>query len=291
MPLSWSADGLSTHLRGRLATIRSAIDDIESATDPSPESLHNLHRDLRRLWVESGLWHALLAEARQEESLAIRQRIRRLSRLVGEVRDFDVGIQLVAGAATAPSSRETSVMLVGAQHRMQDDARLGRELLRAYIRTERDSGLYDAVERLVSEPLPGRPVHRLEQMVDRQGRRYDRRVRRSFRRARAHPQLRRLHRLRGRLRQDRYFREMLAALARSKNTGVPRRLARLENELGGLNDLAVLGRHVKRQGPEVQDAVWADELRQKLRERRRNAVHDLGRRRTRVAVRSLSDRA
>jgi hypothetical protein len=83
---------------------------------------------------------------------------------------------------------------------------------------------------------------------------------------------------------------MLGALDGTNRSGVPRRLARLENELGRLNDLAVLARHVKRQGPDVREAVWAGDLREKLQERRKQAVRDLARRRTKVAVRQLRGR-
>src|SRR5208337_1461825 len=55
--------------------------------DPSPERLHRFHRDLRRLRIELRVLHHVLGPAGKSVAEDLGRRLKRLARLVGEVRD------------------------------------------------------------------------------------------------------------------------------------------------------------------------------------------------------------
>jgi len=154
---------VAREIAGILEEATTAVDHVVASAHPSPESLHRLHRQMRRLRTGLALWEALLPSAERELLHPLDVRIKRLSRLVGRIRDRDISLSLLQRFAGKTTSRRDLERLDRYRTRVQDDARTGRELLRAFLRSERQARLLDDVaERLRSLPRSGsfRDPHR-----------------------------------------------------------------------------------------------------------------------------------
>jgi CHAD domain-containing protein len=206
---------------------------------------------------------------------------------VGEVRDFDVHLSLLdqVDARDEPSAvrghREELV------RRLADDARIGRELLRAYVRAERDAGLLSELEHTLSRTVTaGRPALGTAWI----GRQLDARrapLARAFRRAARRPTMGRAHRLRVQLRRTRYLFEFLATVGGVSTVRYPRRLADLQQRLGKVHDLDLLVEWVEGLSSDLRDAPWAKGLRGRRKVERRKLREELERRSLRDVIRRL----
>lgn len=241
---------------------------------PSDERLHQLHRALRRLRLGVELWQDLLPAADRGSAAALERRTKRLARLVGEVRDRDV----VIGLFDAIPRRPASPTATGRYHRflgrLREDARTGRELLRASLRTERDAGLFDAIRAALARPSGARAAARLGRLLVAASGEHHERVRRAHRKATRRPTAERLHRLRIHLRQFRHVHELIRLVAPSAAVRIPASLRGLQGRLGHLHDLDVA---IATIDPELDASPWADRLRSDRRRLRHGVRLELER--------------
>ncbi len=131
-------------LEHRLDLTLHELDRLVVAPRPAASALHRLHRDLRRLRVGIAVWARLLPKAPRSELEGYDRRLKRLARLVGGVRDRDVTLSLLADRSLPGGPRERA-RLTQVRRRLGDDARVGRELLRVFLRAERDAGLFEGI--------------------------------------------------------------------------------------------------------------------------------------------------
>jgi hypothetical protein len=152
--------------------------------------------------------------------------------------------------------------------RLRDDSRTGRELLRAFLRTERDAGLF----RYIGDTLRLRPrptaTTDLSRLMALENRTHDEKVRRAHRRASRRPSSNRLHRLRIRLRQLRHVSDLTRTIEPRAAHPIPVVFRRLQDRLGRLHDLDVA---LATLDPELDSSPWASDLR-KIRRRVRTAA-------------------
>lgn len=249
-----------------------AVDEVLRWPHPTPESLHRLHQDMRRLETGLDVWQQLLARRDRDLLQPLDVRVRRLSQLVGRVRDRDVAIGLLERAGGKPYPRRELRRLELYRTRLRDDARTGRELLRAFLRAERDAHLFDRVKESFHVPPPARRSHDLPRLLARSHVARRKRLERAHRRARRKPSAARLHRLRIRVRGVRHLSELSSKIAPRANPPFPSALRRLQGDLGRLHDLDVVIRGLD---PEVRTTEWADGLRRKRRRQRRRIAKSL----------------
>jgi len=260
---------VAREIAGILEEATRAIDYVVASAHPSPESLHRLHRQMRRLRTGLALWEALLPSAERELLHPLDVRIKRLSRLVGRIRDRDISLSLLQRFAGKRTGRRDLERLERFRTRVQDDARTGRELLRAFLRSERQARLLDDVgERLRSLPRRGsfRDPHRAVTLAHA---RTHENLRRAHRKALRRPSMERLHRLRIRIRRARQFTDLAVALDPRHERAFSSSLARLQKDLGDLHDLDLV---LVGLDEEVRRTAWADALREERRRRRREIL-------------------
>jgi len=255
-----------------LGDVLRSVDEVLKPPHPTPESLHCLHRDLRRLGVGLSIWQELLARRDRELLRPLDARLRRLSQLVGRVRDRDIAIGLLErsdGKAYPP--REIR-RLERYRTRLRDDARTGRELLRAFLRAERDAHLFDRVQESFHAPLPARRAADLPRLLARSHEENRDRLEKAHRRARRRPSIGRLHRLRIRVRGVRHLSEISTKVLPEEAAPFPAVLRQLQGDLGRLHDLDVVLAGLER---EIRSTAWAAALRKKRRRQRRRIVDRL----------------
>jgi len=253
-----------------LDEVSRAVDSVVAAAHPSPASLHRLHRQMRRLRTGLALWEALLPSAERELLHPLDVRIKRLSRLVGRIRDRDIALALLQ-RYDAHRARGRDILRVARYRaRVQDDARTGRELLRAFLRSEQQAHLLDDVaERLRSLPRSGSFRDPQRAVALAHARAYDT-LRRAHRKALRRPSMERLHRLRIRIRRARQFSDLATALDPHHRPPFANPLKSIQEDLGDLHDLDMVLVGLER---EVRDTAWAEALRDE-RKRHRKAILD-----------------
>lgn len=266
-----------------LAEVRRGTDRVLDRPTPTPATLHRLHRDLRRVRVGLRFWRETLPVPQQARWTALDRRLRHLARLVGQVRDRDVAVDLLSEVTDAAESAEDRERLSRFRTRLRDDAGIGRELLRAALRAARDGGLFDELEREVTAArasAAGR-TFRLERLLTRHRADLHAKVARAHRRARRRPSTDRLHRLRIRVRRLRQLADLESALEAAGAVAVTRPLRRLQEDLGRLHDLDVLW---LRLDPSLRATRWARALRRERRDLRREVLALLDRSRPKRAA-------
>ncbi len=142
-----SPEVLARYVRERLTAATASTDRVIHRPYPSAEDLHDLHRDLRRLRTLAGVAARIGRRPGRRAWPPLNMRLRRLTQLVGDVRDLDVALVLVDRfLGDVPSSDSTeSNALWTLRRRLRDDTRTGRELLSATLRAERHAGLFEEV--------------------------------------------------------------------------------------------------------------------------------------------------
>jgi len=249
-----------------LAEVTKAVDLVVASPDPTPESLHRLHRQMRRLRTGLGLWEALLPSAERGLLHPLDVRVKRHSRLVGRIRDRDIALSLLERFDRGRTSHRDLLRVERYRTRVQDDARTGRELLRAFLRAERQARLLDDVgERLRSLPRSGtfRDTRRAVELAH--ARTYDN-LRRAHRKAVRRPTMERLHRLRIRIRRARQFSDLAVLLDPRHERPFSSSMVKLQKELGDLHDLDMI---LVGLDDDVRRTAWADALCQERRRRRK----------------------
>jgi CHAD domain-containing protein len=279
--------GVGQRVSARLAVVERAADALIRHGSPSEERIHRFHSELRRLRVESRVWRSGLSPAQVELLTGLDRRLAELARRVGEVRDADVHLNLLGKVGRPDEPDRTRRHREELYRRLQDDARIGRELLRAYLRAEIEAGVFAELRGTLAREGSNerRPLStgRVRDEVARVSERLERATRRAARR----PSVKRAHRLRILLRRARYLLEFLATVPGADPPRYPGRLVRLQRTLGRVHDLDLLEDWVDGLAPELKGSPWARELRATHRASRRQLRSELGRGSIRSAVRAL----
>ncbi len=238
--------------------------------DPTPEQVHRLHAELRRLRVEHRLFRSLLRPDGTDRARALDRRLAEVARRVGTVRDADVELHLLE--PTPRGTRSAAASPGDLVRRLRDDARIGRELLRAYLQAELRAGLFEGLGATLAQPLDRKAAARFPEAEVERARR---RLLRAFKRARRQLSERRAHLLRVQLRRTRYLMEFLGTVPGAGRGEYPKRLARLQHQLGRLHDLDVLHGWIEGLAPALQRSEWArrtDAVREATRQRVRREL-------------------
>lgn len=229
---------------------------------------------MRRLRVGLELWGQLLREKDRVPVAALARRTKRLARLVGQVRDRDIVLELLE--RTRPSDPDPAEARSFQQFwgRLKDEARTSRELLRAFLTTERDAGLLRSIaESLKVTPRAHAAADLARLMAEENRARHDK-VRRAHRRASERPSSERLHRLRIRLRQLRHVSELTRSVVPAAAHPIPTSFRKLQDRLGELHDLDVALATLE---PSLDRSAWAADLRKVRRRVRVSARRELDR--------------
>jgi CHAD domain-containing protein len=265
---------LAAQIRGSLEDVTAQIDEVVGRPHPTPEQLHELHRAMRRLRHALGLWESVLRPRDRTLMKPLDRRLGRLARLVGRVRDRDVMIALIEGGSL-PTPRAADAPLVARlRARWRDDARTGRELLRVFLRSERDAHLFEQLSATLT--LPPRPegVPSLPALLDQEEAARRERVRVAHRRARRKGSMARLHRLRIQVRRLRHLGELRGELDPSRPRLPPPVVRKLQSELGRLHDLDIVLDGI---GAQLSAREWGESLRRERRRLRRSIETSLHR--------------
>ena len=232
-------DELGRRLVDQLDGVRRLADRIVDDPRPSAEAVHRLHRDLRRLRVGVSVWRRTGGADRDGRLRASDRRLKRIARLVGAVRDRDVARAVLRSAGSTLSPEERKEFRDLSRH-LEQEARVGRALVRTALRAERDGGLFDGLRSAFAAAPPHRrddDVLRYLEEVRAEG---PAAIRAAHRRARRRPTSRRLHRLRLRVRRWRALTELADAIAPGFAPPDPGALRALQARLGRLHDLDVV---------------------------------------------------
>ncbi|MFZ0698881.1 MAG: CHAD domain-containing protein [Thermoplasmata archaeon] len=270
---SLSPSALARYVRERLTTTAASTDRVIQRPHPTAEDLHDLHRDLRRLRTLAGVAERVGRPAGRRVWPALDARLRRLTQLVGEVRDLDVALTLVDRVLEGSPASETSEdsALWTLRRRLRDDTRTGRELLRATLRAERQAGLFEEVAVALGGSITAPTTEAIARGLEEQRRRLERSARRARKRSVRRPSPERLHEVRVRVRRWRYLSDLQDALQGTPSSTFPRRLAAVQRRLGELHDRDVLAQRLDQLDPDHRREPWA----RAFHEERRRMRHDL----------------
>jgi CHAD domain-containing protein len=236
----------------------------------SPEAVHDLHRDLRRLAILLSVWERLVPAERAVTVDELARRLRRLARLVGRVRDRDVTAGLLEPSARGRDPRWGEFL-----GRLREDREAGRELLRAFLTSERQAGLLDRLaETLAVEPRAG-AARSLERILTDIRHRRQARVDKAHRKARRDPSAERLHRLRIRIRQWRHL-AALESVVGSRRNPVTSGWQQLQGRLGRLHDLDVALATIPEELGSAPVALRLTERRRRVRLEVRRSLERMG---------------
>lgn len=268
-----SEAGRLERLRGELERlVRAAAQGAEAVIQrpqATPGSLHNLHRDLRHLRTGLAVWRELVPRSQRDPLATLDRRLRRLARLVGEVRDRDVAVDLLGSVEAFAHRRRDQERLERYRGRLRDDARTGRELLRALLRSETDGRLFDGVAAFLAGPVGAVATRAVFRRLSEHRSRGHEKLVTAHRKARKRPSMDRLHRLRIRVRRLRQINNLAGAVDPATTETVAGSLRSLQQGLGRLHDLDVL---FERLDPTFRETRWARALRKERKRQRRRIV-------------------
>ena len=254
---------LARELERLLAEVAGSVDDVVDRTYPSPESLHQLHREMRRLRHALSIWERLLTTRHRALVRPLDRRLKRLARLVGRVRDRDVMIELIEGPSLPRPSGPDVEAVARLRARLRDESRTGRELLGVFLRSERDAHLFEGLrEGLELRTRGASGAHLTHLLNDEQARRHDD-VRVAHRKARRRPNSARLHRLRIQVRRLRHLAEVRTRLDPTDPETFPPAVRRIQTRLGRLHDLDVV---LAGLDAELRSTPWARSLKHERRQ-------------------------
>lgn len=256
---------LRSELARTLARLEREVDAGLAHPVLSPDEIHDIHRELRRLASGLTVWGQLVAASQEQPVRQTAQRVRRLARLVGRVRDRDVTSALLVPPGGRPKPDGSAAGWHEFLGRLREDTHTGRELLRAFLRTERQAGLFDRVEAVLGLAPRADARRDLHRILANERRRRQSRVRKAHRKARRDPTSERLHRLRIRIRQWRHLASLEVA-AQAVSIRPPPSWQQLQDRLGRLHDLDVALATVPE---ELGDTGPARQLKERRRDLRR----------------------
>jgi CHAD domain-containing protein len=229
------AERLRTRLVRRSAVVAQMADGLARGT-PTPDDLHEWHRELRRLRVDTGLWLNVVPRARADEQVSTDRILRRLAKSIGVVRDADVGLALAERHQSQTNSEREVASWAELDRRLRQVARSGRHELATLARAPEVADLKSAVDRPLHVALPLAASTRLRRRADDALAVCLARLERSLARVYRRPTTRRLHQLRIELRNLRALDQTRAAIFRLPPLPVSPALRSFQVELGRLND-------------------------------------------------------
>jgi CHAD domain-containing protein len=260
-------DALARELELRISSVAGSVDDVIAHAQPSPESLHELHKEMRRLRNALDVWRQILTKRDATLVAPLEVRLKRLARLVGRVRDRDVMLGLIEGGDLPPPQGPDAWSVARLRARLRDDARTGRELLRVYLRSERDAHLFEGLRESVEfVPRKGASAQLPAVLEKEDTRQYDE-VRNAHKKARRRPTTSRLHRLRIEVRKIRHLGEVRGRLDPRNRLSFPHPAQRLQTKLGHLHDLDLV---LDALDPALRSSAWGQALRKERRRVRRS---------------------
>ncbi len=262
------ADRLLREVERTLEAVRRDVSEVIRHPHPTPGRLHHLHRELRRLRTALSVGREMFPKRDGAKLLALDRRVRRLARLVGGVRDRDVLLELLGSVGTKARPGLEAEMLERHRTRLRDDARTGRELLRAFARSETEAGLLDEVAGTLGRAARTARIPHLGRLLVAHHARGRERVAEAHSKARRRPSMKRLHRLRIRVRQLRQVADLARAVASAPDRTFDAPLHRLQQQLGRLHDLDVL---LASLDPALSATGWFRALKDERKRRRREA--------------------
>ncbi|HXW67101.1 MAG TPA: CHAD domain-containing protein [Thermoplasmata archaeon] len=254
--------GLLRDVRRSLAAVRGELEALATRPHATPESLHDLHRALRRLRQALALWARLLGPADRRALRPLDRRVARLARLIGRVRDRDVMLGLIESANLPRPSADDLPRLLRLRARLRDDARTGRELLKVFARSEIDGRLAEHLETLLRRPARADRVPSVRRLLEDEDERRRLRVRAAHRRARRKSSVNRLHRLRLQIRRLRHLDELRARLDPAFPVPNATAVRRLQAQLGRLHDLDIV---LTGLDADLRGSRWAEAMREERR--------------------------
>jgi CHAD domain-containing protein len=281
-----TSERLAGELDRILTEVTRGVDAVIQHPHPPPASLHRLHREMRRLRTGLDIWQELLRSTDRVPLRPLDRRLRRLTRLVGQVRDRDVALSLLEGVERRATSRKELEQLNRYRARLRDDARTGRELLRAFLRAERETRLLDHLRESIGAQSPGARGARLRRVLTQHEQRERDNVAKAHRRARKRPSMNRLHRLRIRVRRLRQTSDLATTVDPERDGTLANSLRRLQQHLGRLHDLDVLFLDLD---PPLRKTGWGETLRKERGRQRRAIVKSL--QSSRIAPSSVAEPA
>ena len=267
-----SADRLRRQTERAHAHVDRLVRAVASGDAPS-ERLHELHRSLRRLYLYTRFTPGREKRGRWRDA---RERLHRLAGLVGSVRDFDVGAELL-GTLAAGAGEPGPLGLGAVRRRFVRDCAAARASLREELRPAQ----WERTNRALRERVRPATGPAADRWVERRlrGAIADdaRALARAWERARHRPTTRRLHRLRIRLRGYRQLGRLVAQCL-AEPTPPTAGLGRgLQRALGELHDWDQLRRALREVPKRAQSAEVEARVRERLRGARRRARRNLGR--------------
>lgn len=276
-PGTVTPQNLHQYVRGQIDRVRTSVQTVLQPGHPRPETLHDLHRDLRRLRVIIA-WRQKVVPPRPPTDLEeLSGRLRRLTRLVGRVRDLDV--ELALWRTYRPGPRRTDPgprrALATFGHRLQDDSRTGRELLRATLLADVNAGLLERLESSLSRTTTPAAAKTLARAIEKERRRLAERAARLRRRALRDPDADRLHEFRVLIRRLRYLSDLEDRLEGRPGSTFPARYAGALRRLGELHDRDVLAAHLDSVDPTHREELWSLRFRAEHRQLRKDLLKEL----------------
>jgi CHAD domain-containing protein len=168
------------------------------------------------------------------------RRLRHLARVVGDVRDRDVGLRLLTPPQQIPRRADLVESLGPLRQWLNREGRVGREYLKDQLKSELDRGTLEAVRADALRSLPAKSLSRFPIIVARMIKSHRKRHLRAHRRALRKPSVKRLHEFRRVLRASRYLHDSLHREPDEARAEVPKAVRALQESLGELHDLDVL---------------------------------------------------
>lgn len=227
---------------------------------------------MRRLRHALSLWERLLPPRDRTTLRPLDRRLARLARLVGQVRDRDVMLALIEDPHLPKPPPADAIRVARLRARLRDDARTGRELLKVFLRSERDAHLFEELRGVLRHPPRSTGPAVLRSLLGEEEQRGWDRIRTARRKARRRPSINRLHRLRIRIRRFRHLHDLETRVDPVHAVPLPPVVRRLQGELGRLHDFDIV---IEGLDPDTVSTEWGDELRRRRRRLRATVEESL----------------
>lgn len=215
----------------------------------SARTLHDLHRELRRVALELGSIGRAAAPSEREKLRGVRRTLRRLARSAGRARDPYVQASVLRRIRAKRDGERASAWARGWVAELTRRGRRGRVDLRRAITAAGRSGLAAQLRDVARALEAGGGDGLRAPAWGREADRFTGQVETAFGRARRRPSVRRLHRLRQSIREARMFDELTGPSRAGPAPAPPAEVVRLQARLGRLHDLSELRTAVDRPPP------------------------------------------
>jgi CHAD domain-containing protein len=262
------------HLLESAHAVSSRLTPLANSGEIEFEELHELHRQVRRVVVGFRPWRRALPPESRVAGREVSRRLQTFGQLCGQIRDRDIGADLLAKRPTGRSARGSAAGLAHARARLLREARAGRRRLTELAQVLEAEGTVNSLLDLVGQVARTEAPTALTQQIDQE---YDRRrveLSKALDRAIARVTPSRYHDLRKELREMRLFGETFGL---AQPIVEDSDLSRLQRDLGRLHDLDVLIDCIRPEEDAPDVAAWALDTREKRRRRRnrvRRQLHD-----------------